>query len=578
MKGGVRVFVFVWSMLLLALPAGSTAAIAPDPSFDGDGRQQVFPSGLAGYEQIFSRDTVSDVTVDHEGRIVIVGSAEGKLGVDHSEALVARFTPDGALDKSFSGDGIIHFEWEPEHSDATAVAIDHQDRIVVGGGSANYPSLLSVSAIARFLPNGAPDPTFGEDGLTTTNLGGDVRGVAVDAQDRVLLATRTRSDEHFSIIRLTEDGAVDESFGGDGLVLTDFPGTEFPSSTAIAVDASGRPVVAGEVQFSTGSALAIARYTESGSLDPSFDGDGRTLLDFGALTWEEAHEVLLDGSGRVVVVGKAGSGVALLGRLLPDGEPDPSFGSAGRVITGRPASRLHANSAAIDSAGRIVVAGTIEGEQWPYTSEDAFLLRYGANGELEENIAPDGFVREDFLAANVTNASVAIDQQGRYLLAGSLFTESFGQELGFIGLARFTVDYPLPLPPAQQQSAPTPPRCHGEEATIAGTEARDVLRGTKRKDVMVGLGGNDLLLGFGGDDLICAGSGDDTIKAGAGNDVLAGEAGEDRLFGGDGGDRLIAGGGVDRSDCGRDRDIALVDRLDQVKHCERVTRRGSPRH
>lgn len=542
MRRYIRVFVFVWPILLFAVPTTSAATVAPDSSFDGDGRLQVYPSGLAGFEEIFNRDTVSDVTVDQEGRIIVVGSAEGFLGIDHSEALVVRFAPDGSLDKSFSGDGILHFEWEPEHSHATAVAIDHQGRIVVGGSTDSYPS-LSVPAVARFLPSGVPDPSFSEDGLATVNVDGDVHGLALDTQDRVLLASRvylSLSGEHFGAIRLTEQGAVDESFGGDGLVITHFSGAEYSSSGAIAIDASGRPVVAGRVQFSNGSAIAIARYTESGSLDPSFDGDGRVVLDFGALDGESAHEVILDEAERIVVVGNADE-VTLVSRLLPDGKLDSSFSEDGRIVTNR-SGLFQGESAAIDSAGRLVVAGI--------TGGDAFLLRYAENGVQEEDIDPEGFTREDFLAPYVVTATMTIDRQGRYILAGSLATGSYGPVglMELMGVARFIVDYSSP--PSQQQPAPTPPHCHGEEATIVGTGSRDVLRGTKHKDVMVGLGGNDLLRGSGGDDLICAGAGNDTVKAGA---------------------------GVDRSVCGRGRDIALVDRYDHVIGCEQVIRRGSRR-
>jgi uncharacterized delta-60 repeat protein len=588
MRGYVRIFLLCL-LLLGALPAPLSAAVTRDPSFDGDGRLQVSPSGLAGYE-IFSRDTVSDIAVDQKGRVVVVGSTDGIAGVDHSEAVVARFAPNGSLDGSFSGDGVLHFGWEPEHSNASAAAIDHQGRIVVGGGTANYPD-LARSAVARFLPNGDPDPTFSGDGLALAKVGDGAAGIAVDARDRILMTSRTYLDgERFGTTRFTQSGAIDESFGGDGLVLTDFPGADSASSTAIAVDPSGRAIVVGRVEFTKGSSLAIARYTESGGLDPSFDGDGRALLDFGTLPREYARDVVLDQDGRVAVVGEALLGgfgetradyLTLVGRLLPDGTPDPSFSGDGRTIT--PGSGwVEPEGAVIDSAGRIVVAGSIGSDQtpsgsiWSYAVQEAFLMRYGTDGTLEEGIAPEGVVRESFLAPLVANASVAVDQQGRYLLAGSLSAETLGGPLGFVGVARFLVDYP-PVTDPRPQPPPSAPRCLGQEASIVGTEARDVLRGTKGRDVIVGLGGDDLLRGLAGKDRICAGPGADTLKAGAGDDVVRGEAGRDHLFGEGGEDRLTGGAGVDQSICGPGRDVSVADPRDRIEGCERLVR-SKPHH
>lgn len=74
--------------------------------------------------------------------------------------------------------------------------------------------------------------------------------------------------------------------------------------------------------------------------------------------------------------------------------------------------------------------------------------------------------------------------------------------------------------------------CDGQPATIAGTDAGDVIFGTDGKDVIVAGGGDDIVRGLGGDDVVCGGDGDDKLKGGAGNDRLFGEAGSDKLRGG----------------------------------------------
>src|SRR5205814_2202033 len=143
------------------------------------------------------------------------------------------------------------------------------------------------------LSAGAPDPTFNGTGKATVgfNLGGDrsdiASGVAIDAAGRVVVAgfaERTGpTNTVFAVARLSADGSLDASFDGDGRAIIDF-GPAAAGANAVAIDAAGRIVVAGYVQPLPGAgpaAFAVARLNADGSLDASFDGDGRALIDFG---------------------------------------------------------------------------------------------------------------------------------------------------------------------------------------------------------------------------------------------------------------------------------------------------------
>ncbi|WP_170259264.1 calcium-binding protein [Nocardioides psychrotolerans] len=112
-----------------------------------------------------------------------------------------------------------------------------------------------------------------------------------------------------------------------------------------------------------------------------------------------------------------------------------------------------------------------------------------------------------------------------------------------------------PVVPAADaaQAGAVPPTCHGERATLVGTDGRDVLVGTPRHDVIVARRGDDVVRAGGGDDLVCAGPGADVLWGGPGNDRLHGEG--DRAFedqGGPGiaGDTLRGGPGDDLLDVG----------------------------
>jgi Ca2+-binding RTX toxin-like protein len=101
--------------------------------------------------------------------------------------------------------------------------------------------------------------------------------------------------------------------------------------------------------------------------------------------------------------------------------------------------------------------------------------------------------------------------------------------------------------------------------TIAGTPGPDVLNGTPGRDRICGFPGADRINGGKGDDYIDAGNGNDTIIGGPGRDTIIARGGRDVIHARD--------GQIDWIDCGTEYDVAIVDRIDHVRHCEKVIRR-----
>jgi len=100
--------------------------------------------------------------------------------------------------------------------------------------------------------------------------------------------------------------------------------------------------------------------------------------------------------------------------------------------------------------------------------------------------------------------------------------------------------------------------------TLVGTTGPDVIHGTAKRDLICGRTGADRIYGAAGNDFIDAGNGDDTIVPGPGRDSVLGRGGRDVI--------LARDGERDWIDCGTERDIAIVDRNDVVRHCEIVHR------
>jgi uncharacterized delta-60 repeat protein len=280
-----------------------TASGQLDPSFGGG-------DGIAPFA-----DAVSDVIIDPSGRIIVTGSHDGDLAV-------FRLTPDGALDPSFSGDGIATANFpDYDYSYGYSLALDSQGRIIVGGEAAGEDE--ADFAVARFLGDGTLEPSFSGDGRVATDLDslGNLdypRAMAIDANDRIyLVGTSFPSSPgdpwRSALARYTATGLVDATFGGDGTVF----GEAFSSGNAIAIDANDRPLVA----ISEEGDDVLLRYQPDAALDSTFGGgDGRASVPGGI--WET---LTIDPWRRAVLAGSQwnGSDSDLATARFISGEPLP---------------------------------------------------------------------------------------------------------------------------------------------------------------------------------------------------------------------------------------------------------------
>jgi uncharacterized delta-60 repeat protein len=281
-----------------------------DTSFSGDGVTRAdFSSGT---DEAFGTALLSD------GRIVAAGTADATSA--NPKFAVAVFTPDGALDKTFGGDGKVTTDLSSGLEGASDVAVQSDDRIVVAGESGSGSN--RKFALARYHTDGSLDPSFSGDGKVKIDVaeGGDFAlGVTIAPDGRILAAGGTGSDGSnpmFGLIRLATDGTLDHLFNDGGRVTTDFTGGSDYAS-GVAIQADGRVVAVGEAASDgSNSKFAVARYNADGTPDTSFSGDGKTKNDF--MPGEDgAADVAIQADGKIVAAGRAGaSGMFAVARYL----------------------------------------------------------------------------------------------------------------------------------------------------------------------------------------------------------------------------------------------------------------------
>jgi uncharacterized delta-60 repeat protein len=159
----------------------------------------------------------------------------------------------------------------------------------------------------------------------------------------------------FAVLRLTSVGTVDMTFDGDGKQTVDFGFDD--QATGIAIQPDGRIVLGGFIDGGAAN-FAVARMDAGGTLDPSFDGDGRADTTFGNADF--ARALALQDDGAIVLAGTTDAGGTedfAVARFLSDGTLDAAFSGDGRFTLDL-GGQDRANALAIQPDGAYVLAGT----------------------------------------------------------------------------------------------------------------------------------------------------------------------------------------------------------------------------
>ncbi|MFZ2489899.1 MAG: hypothetical protein WA208_00305, partial [Thermoanaerobaculia bacterium] len=284
-------------------------------------------------------DYLGGLGIDSQGRIIIGGGNDSNAnypynGFGLSVFAVARFTSSGAIDTTFSGDGI----WieapvlNPDHVLAWLV-VQPDDRILVSG----YESFLyspgqpSNSLMARLNTDGTLDTSFSGDGYVSWDAGNMATGhqhdiayrFVLDSAGRIVVANISTMLAS-AVSRLNVDGTLDTSFGGTGVVGITFDGQM--GMAAIAVGPDDKPLIGGNTFLTSGFGFKfqLVRLTTAGAYDTTFGGDGRVWSSFFVHNLGEA--LGLQSDGRIILAGRGAGGTGittgydlLIARYLNDG-------------------------------------------------------------------------------------------------------------------------------------------------------------------------------------------------------------------------------------------------------------------
>jgi uncharacterized delta-60 repeat protein len=390
-------------------------------------------------------DTAQGMAIQHDGKIVVAGSATISTGKELFA--VARYNPlDGSLDTSFgpSHTGKVTTDFGGD-TIANGVAIQSDGKIVVVGSTVTAQDRTDL-AIARYDQYGYLDTSFGTShtGMVTARFSGtfwlnEAAGICLQADGQIVVAGTGRTDQahdgQFALARFNvgrtgfTDGTLDPTFHGTGTVFVPpGAGTHVGYATGVALQGDNIVEVGWADNATDSSDFAVLRFLPGGSLDTSFNGNGKVNTHFD-WKFDRAYGVAIQGAS-IVVAGvstdtSAANSAFALARYNSNGTPDTTFNHAGLVTTRILGAYDSASAVAIQSNGKIVAAGL--------SSTQMAVARYNPDGSPDTSFNGNGKVATDFGESAWADA-VALQSDGKIVVAGAGHGGSTGYDFA---LARY---------------------------------------------------------------------------------------------------------------------------------------------
>ena len=376
---------------------------------------------------------------------LLVALVAGVLVAGAPPALAAP----GDLDPSFGTGGIATLQW-PGDPPPSSVEVKRLAGVPAGGRLLVLASLDDATrsgypGLARLLPDGTPDLTFGSGGYATPDL--RVDGVELFepllvplADGRTLLVGLLQQPDftyRLGLVRLAADGSLDSTFGSGGTVAVALPESSFGVADAV-VAADGRVYVALNLVDAGVPHFALARFDVDGQLDTRYGKGGLLVTRIG----DSSHifDLVALPDARLLAAGAAGTAGGTqdyaLARYLPSGRLDRSFGRRGVVqqdVAGVDQAALFATT--LSDGSTVVSSFRALGDPMdPEVDQAGTLARFASDGSLDPSFGRGGEVLYNPTPGRDGFQDVASAPGGKLLVV--VFSEPAGVPTSY-ALARF---------------------------------------------------------------------------------------------------------------------------------------------
>jgi uncharacterized delta-60 repeat protein len=402
-----------FSSILLIVFIGSILQAQPGTLDNSFGNKGITQLSM-GKGDCFSNASI----IQSDGKIILAGHSYN--GSDYDFAMV-KFQSNGLLDSSFNFNGLLTFKVGTENDRSYGLSIQSDGKYLICGYAANGTD--GDFAIARVNINGSLDSSFSSDGIAIVSIGSkrDIAyALAVQGDGKILLGGASTTDfgTSIGIARFNSDGTLDTSFNKNGKLISSLNTESLNEAYSILVQTDNKIIIGGFSGDASSGDFLIARYLNNGKLDTSFNKQGFIVSDFGSSN-SFASTIALQGDGKILVCGtslQCSKYDMVLARYNINGSPDINFGSQGKTLAFISNSYNEAKSLIIQPDGKIIVAGDIE-----VGTKDQFgLIRIKPNGIVDSTFGIDGGVTTNIGSSSIPT-QLGLQADKKILLTGITF-------------------------------------------------------------------------------------------------------------------------------------------------------------
>lgn len=405
-----------------------------------------FGSNGVATKRLGNSTRANSVVVQPDGKIVVGGYTLVDMGSPTgfvSVFMLARFNSNGSADNSFGTGGVVitsFMDISGMRSQVMAVGLQADGKIVAGGTTFLSSANPVAMAVTRYNSDGSLDTGFDGDGRVLVDYATSrtrANALAIQSDGKILIggyagdSVATILD--FAIARLNTNGSLDTGFDGDGKTTTSFTGTR-STIYGLALQSDGKIAAVGSSQNVSDRDIVLARYNTDGTLDTSFDFDGRVTTIIGD---DFPSGIAIQSNGKLVVSGfsvanQTTPAAMLSVRYNTDGLLDNTYNATGYVTTSVPDRLARANALAIRPDGKIVLAGLSTN----LAVSDVLIARYETNGSPDTTLDGDGLatVKTDNSADQAFD--IALQRDGKILATGY----SYGSGVHNTTIARYNLN------------------------------------------------------------------------------------------------------------------------------------------
>ncbi len=394
-----------------------------DVSFDLDGK--VTSDFTANAELAYT------MKILNTGRILVAGQA--KPGATFDVVLVA-YTSSGKVDSTFGINGKT-FTDLGNNELAMDMLIQTDGKILLVGYTTTANNSNGKWMVSRYSSSGFPDSSFGTNGSVTLDFNPAMveraNAGALQADGKLLvIGYSAMQGYNTTLARFTTTGSLDSSFGINGVLVYPLgPFEDYGSDIEIQTD--GKYVIGGLRMYGGGYNFALARLYPTGITDSTFGINGFTETDFGFNDDDAISAIYLHGN-KITAVGSSGYNGdtdPAIARYSSSGIPDSSFGINGRLTTPVGAGYGHLTSAIIQPDGKLLTTGYARNT----LNDDFILLRYNADGTMDNTFNSSGLVTTAFFSSEDQAHSIQLQPDGKAVVAGATFNGASSD----VALARY---------------------------------------------------------------------------------------------------------------------------------------------